>query len=187
MFNFFFFFFGFFWIFSQKLPAKRNIIQKGYVKHLQERKSRSSSIMFNHLFIYFYDVFENLMQSNRTSLQQLFLTEIIIFFLLFVQVLIPLKKISRADPSENANRPTQKYIHIVTVDNFEFWFMGFVNYQKSFKYLTKVISQSSVYYPQWSDFKKEPVPFPFFWCPYVNWQKPHKLPSLVSNLVYLII
>ncbi|XXG60416.1 hypothetical protein AAC387_Pa04g2333 [Persea americana] len=58
------------------------------------------------------------------------------------KVLIPLTKISRADPSENANRPTQKYIHIVTVDNFEFWFMGFVNYQKSFKYLQKVISQS---------------------------------------------
>ncbi|XP_058097818.1 putative GEM-like protein 8 [Magnolia sinica] len=64
------------------------------------------------------------------------------------KVLIPLRKIDGANPSENMNRPTQKYIHIVTVDNFEFWFMGFVNYQKAFKHLQKAISQSSMYYPQ---------------------------------------
>ncbi|KAL5983002.1 hypothetical protein ACLOJK_017082 [Asimina triloba] len=61
------------------------------------------------------------------------------------KVSIPLGKIDRADPSENVQKPNQKYIHIVTVDNFEFWFMGFVNYQKAFKYLQRTISQSSMY------------------------------------------
>ncbi|XP_010249113.1 PREDICTED: GEM-like protein 4 [Nelumbo nucifera] len=58
------------------------------------------------------------------------------------KVSIPLRKIKRANQSENVNRPTQKYIEIVTVDNFDFWFMGFLNYQKSFKYLQLAISQS---------------------------------------------
>lgn len=62
--------------------------------------------------------------------------------------MIPLRQISRADPSENVNRPTEKYIHIVTADNFEFWFMGFVDYQKAFKYLQGAIYQSSVHHPQ---------------------------------------
>ncbi|RVW51477.1 GEM-like protein 6 [Vitis vinifera] len=28
-------------------------------------------------------------------------------------------------------KPSQKYMEIVTMDNFEFWFMGFLNYQKA--------------------------------------------------------
>ncbi|KAJ6823547.1 putative GEM-like protein 8 [Iris pallida] len=55
------------------------------------------------------------------------------------KVLIPLKSIKRAGQSENVNKPSQKYIQIVTVDDFEFWFMGFVSYQRSFKYLQQVI------------------------------------------------
>ena len=50
----------------------------------------------------------------------------------FVQVSIPLRKVKRVDPSENMKDPSQKYMEIVTVDNFDFWFMGFLNYQKSF-------------------------------------------------------
>ena len=46
----------------------------------------------------------------------------------FVQVSIPLKKIKRVNPSENMKKPYQKYMEIVTVDNFDFWFMGFLNY-----------------------------------------------------------
>ena len=60
------------------------------------------------------------------------------------KVSIPLRRIKRVSPSENVNKPNQKYIQIVTVDDFEFWFMGFVSYQRSFKYLQQVISESEM-------------------------------------------
>eukprot|EP00268_Persea_americana_P004545 TRINITY_DN11451_c0_g1_i2.p1 TRINITY_DN11451_c0_g1~~TRINITY_DN11451_c0_g1_i2.p1 ORF type:complete len:224 (+),score=35.93 TRINITY_DN11451_c0_g1_i2:86-757(+) len=63
-------------------------------------------------------------------------------------VLIPLRRISRADPTENVVRPTEKYIHIVTEDNSEFWFMGFVSYRKAFKCLQGAISQCKVNHPR---------------------------------------
>ncbi|KAJ7954604.1 GEM-like protein 4 [Quillaja saponaria] len=58
------------------------------------------------------------------------------------KVLIPLRKIKCVNQSENVKRPSQKYMEIVTVDNFEFWFMGFLNYPKAFKYLKRAISQA---------------------------------------------
>ncbi|OVA05540.1 GRAM domain [Macleaya cordata] len=57
------------------------------------------------------------------------------------KVVIPIEKIKRVAQSENADKPKQKYIEIVTVDHFDFWFMGFVNYEKAFKYLQQAISQ----------------------------------------------
>lgn len=58
------------------------------------------------------------------------------------KVLIPLRKIKRVEQSENVKKPSQKYMEIVTVDNFDFWFMGFLSYHKSFKYLQEAISQA---------------------------------------------
>lgn len=60
-----------------------------------------------------------------------------------MQVVIPVTKIKRAHPSVNENKPSQKYIEIVTEDNFEFWFMGFVRYEKAFLNLQKAISMSN--------------------------------------------
>ena len=40
--------------------------------------------------------------------------------------MIPVKKIKRANKSENVNKPAQKYMEIVTEDDCEFWFMGFL-------------------------------------------------------------
>ncbi|KAI4384306.1 hypothetical protein MLD38_002479 [Melastoma candidum] len=57
------------------------------------------------------------------------------------KVVIPLSKIESANQSENMKRPRQKYIQIVTVDNFDFWLMGFISHQKSFKCLQQAISQ----------------------------------------------
>lgn len=59
------------------------------------------------------------------------------------KVVIPVEKIKRAHPSVNENKPSQKYIEIVTEDNFEFWFMGFVRYEKAFLNLQKAISMSN--------------------------------------------
>lgn len=56
--------------------------------------------------------------------------------------MIPIKKIKRVNQSENVKRPSQKYIEILTVDNFDFWFMGFVNNQQAFKLLQQAVSQS---------------------------------------------
>ncbi|MFQ6630038.1 hypothetical protein Gotur_007515 [Gossypium turneri] len=43
--------------------------------------------------------------------------------------------------SENMKKPLQKYMEIVTVDGFDIWFMGFLNYHKAFKCLQQAISQ----------------------------------------------
>ncbi|KAG5247155.1 GEM protein [Salix suchowensis] len=59
------------------------------------------------------------------------------------KVVIPVRKIERANRSENMEKPQQKYIEIVTQDNFEFWFMGFLRYEKAFKNLHKAISLAS--------------------------------------------
>ena len=59
----------------------------------------------------------------------------------FLQELVPLKKIKMLNQSENVKKPSQKYLELVTVDDFDFWFMGFINYQKTFKYLQQAVSQ----------------------------------------------
>ncbi|XP_011070470.1 GEM-like protein 4 [Sesamum indicum] len=58
------------------------------------------------------------------------------------KVMIPLRKMKRAAESENVKKPTQKYVQIVTDDNFEFWFMGFLNHQRTLKYLQQAIHQA---------------------------------------------
>ncbi|KAL5543056.1 hypothetical protein UlMin_010766 [Ulmus minor] len=59
------------------------------------------------------------------------------------KVVIPVNKVKSANQSENVNKPSQKYIEIVTVDNFDFWFMGFTNNKKAFKSLQQaIISQA---------------------------------------------
>ncbi|KAE8698500.1 putative GEM-like protein 8 [Hibiscus syriacus] len=63
------------------------------------------------------------------------------FLRVHYKVLIPIEKIKGVNESENMKKPSQKYMEIVTVDDFEFWFMGFLNYQKALKYLQQAISQ----------------------------------------------
>ncbi|KAL2553386.1 putative GEM-like protein 8 [Forsythia ovata] len=64
------------------------------------------------------------------------------FFRTPYKLSVPVKKIKRANKSENIDNPAQKYIEIVTEDDFEFWFMGFVRYEKAFINLQKAISLS---------------------------------------------
>ncbi|XP_028767034.1 GEM-like protein 4 [Neltuma alba] len=58
------------------------------------------------------------------------------------KVLIPLSKIKSVNQSKNVKKPSQKYLEILTTDNFDFWFTGLLNYQKTFKHLQHVVSQS---------------------------------------------
>ncbi|RLN42312.1 hypothetical protein C2845_PM01G38970 [Panicum miliaceum] len=57
------------------------------------------------------------------------------------KVLIPAKRIKSASVRENMYNPDEKYIDLVTVDGYDFWFMGFISYEKSFRYLQNVISE----------------------------------------------
>ncbi|XP_026400084.1 GEM-like protein 4 [Papaver somniferum] len=58
------------------------------------------------------------------------------------KVVIPIEKKKRVEESQNVDKPKQKYIEIVTVDHFDFWFVGFVNYDKAFRTLQKSINIS---------------------------------------------
>jgi GRAM domain len=51
------------------------------------------------------------------------------------QVLVPLGKIANVNPITMKENPPEKYIQIETVDGHEFWFMGFVSYDKAVKHL----------------------------------------------------
>ncbi|KAJ4759600.1 GRAM domain family protein [Rhynchospora pubera] len=57
------------------------------------------------------------------------------------KVSIPLRKVKKTIPSENLNKPEEKFVQIVTIDDFEFWFTGFVTYKSSFVSLFSTISQ----------------------------------------------
>ncbi|MCD9642193.1 hypothetical protein HAX54_028876 [Datura stramonium] len=59
------------------------------------------------------------------------------------KVSIPISKIMKAKESENRKKPSQKYIQVITEDDFEFWFMGFLNQQKTLRYLQQSISSTS--------------------------------------------
>ncbi|RVW69189.1 GEM-like protein 6 [Vitis vinifera] len=51
------------------------------------------------------------------------------------------KKDKESQSKRECEKPSQKYMEIVTMDNFDFWFMGFLNYQKAFSYLRQAIFQ----------------------------------------------
>ncbi|XP_021750583.1 GEM-like protein 4 [Chenopodium quinoa] len=56
------------------------------------------------------------------------------------KVVIPLRNFKQANQSENVKRPSKKYLQVVTNDEYEFWFAGFLNYKKTFKSLQQAIS-----------------------------------------------
>ncbi|XP_038893152.1 GEM-like protein 4 [Benincasa hispida] len=57
------------------------------------------------------------------------------------KVVIPKEKVMRVNESENVKKASEKYIQIVTMDNFEFWLKGFLNYQSTFNYLDQVVER----------------------------------------------
>lgn len=61
----------------------------------------------------------------------------------YYKVLIPVGRLKSVNLSENIYKPAEKYIQIQTVDNHEFWFMGFVNYQKALRYLQEAVRSPS--------------------------------------------
>ncbi|KDP23284.1 hypothetical protein JCGZ_23117 [Jatropha curcas] len=58
----------------------------------------------------------------------------------YYKLMIPLSKIGQVNPVIMKENPPEKYIHIVTVDGHEFWFMGFVNFEKAVHHLLDSVS-----------------------------------------------
>ncbi|CAN4090350.1 unnamed protein product [Withania somnifera] len=71
---------------------------------------------------------------------------------IYYKVSIPINKIMKAKESENRERPSQKYIQVITEDDFEFWFMGFLDHQKTLRYLQQAISRGGVVSSSWTEF-----------------------------------
>lgn len=67
------------------------------------------------------------------------------FGVLFVkQVLIPLHQLKAVNPSANIVNPAEKYIQVISVDNHEFWFMGFLNYEGAVTSLQESLQDSGL-------------------------------------------
>lgn len=56
--------------------------------------------------------------------------------------MIPIGKIKEANKSQNVKNSEEKYIEIVTKDDSEFWFMGFLRYEKALRNLHKAVSMA---------------------------------------------
>lgn len=54
---------------------------------------------------------------------------------IYLQVVLPLSQVTSVNPSSSMRNRAERYIQIMTMDNHEFWFMGFVNFDKAFKNL----------------------------------------------------
>lgn len=63
----------------------------------------------------------------------------------FEQVAVPLANIAAVNPVVMRENPQEKYIQIVTVDGHDFWFMGFVNFEKATHNLLDTLSNFRAY------------------------------------------
>ncbi|KAG0488552.1 hypothetical protein HPP92_007125 [Vanilla planifolia] len=57
----------------------------------------------------------------------------------YYKVVIPLHQLRAAKPSSNQTNSAEKYIQIVSVDNHEFWFMGFLSYENALRSLEEAV------------------------------------------------
>lgn len=58
-----------------------------------------------------------------------------------VQILIPLPNIGSINPVIMRENQTERYIQLISTDGHDFWFMGFVNYEKATNHLFDSISK----------------------------------------------
>lgn len=60
------------------------------------------------------------------------------------KVVIPLHQLKGINPSSSKVNPAEKYIQIISIDNHEFWFMGFVHYDSAVKNLLGALNPHAV-------------------------------------------
>ncbi|EMS52900.1 hypothetical protein TRIUR3_06692 [Triticum urartu] len=58
-----------------------------------------------------------------------------------LQVVLPLNQVRTVSPSASMWRPSERYIQVATTDSHEFWFMGFVSYDKALKHLSDALQR----------------------------------------------
>ncbi|KAF9666166.1 hypothetical protein SADUNF_Sadunf16G0200500 [Salix dunnii] len=58
----------------------------------------------------------------------------------YYKVMIPLSKIGTINPVVMRENQAERYIQIVTIDGLDFWFTGFVNFEKASRHLSESIS-----------------------------------------------
>ncbi|CAL1390235.1 unnamed protein product [Linum trigynum] len=57
----------------------------------------------------------------------------------YYKVVIPLHQLKAVNPSISKINSSEKYIQIISIDNHEFWLMGFVNYESAVKNLQAAV------------------------------------------------
>ncbi|KAK2659867.1 hypothetical protein Ddye_006400 [Dipteronia dyeriana] len=61
----------------------------------------------------------------------------------YYKVVIPLPQLRAANPSTSKVNTAEKYIQVISIDNHEFWFMGFVHYDNAVKNLQEALRPCS--------------------------------------------
>ncbi|XP_039059363.1 GEM-like protein 1 isoform X2 [Hibiscus syriacus] len=61
----------------------------------------------------------------------------------YYKVVIPLNQLRAVNPSTSKANTAEKYIQIISVDDHEFWFMGFVHYDSAVKNLQQALQPRS--------------------------------------------
>ncbi|CAN6485529.1 unnamed protein product [Victoria cruziana] len=59
----------------------------------------------------------------------------------YYKVVIPLEKVGQINPVSSNKDPRERYIQVTTIDGHDFWFMGFVSYDKAFNHLLDTRSE----------------------------------------------
>ncbi|GFP92524.1 glabra2 expression modulator [Phtheirospermum japonicum] len=57
----------------------------------------------------------------------------------YYKVVIPLHQLKAVNPSTSRTNPAEKYIQVISVDNHEFWYMGFLNYSGAVEFLHQAL------------------------------------------------
>ncbi|KAM7253026.1 hypothetical protein ACFE04_025644 [Oxalis oulophora] len=60
----------------------------------------------------------------------------------YYKVAVPLHQLKAVNPSTSKNSTAEKFIEVISVDNHEFWFMGFVYYNSAVKNLQGALLQA---------------------------------------------
>lgn len=55
------------------------------------------------------------------------------------KVVVPVAQLRSVTPTASQQNPAERYIQVVSVDNHDFWFMGFVNYDGAVKSLQEAV------------------------------------------------
>lgn len=62
----------------------------------------------------------------------------------YYKVVIPLHQLKAVNPSSSRVNTSEKYVQVISVDNHEFWFMGFLNYDGAVKCLQEAYQVSNL-------------------------------------------